>query len=225
MNQTGDRSIEDVITARGISEVLHFTTNRGFLGCLATGSVLPRKMLKQEQLLERILTLNAPYRTEEQDWFDKSEDWLSYVNLSISEISTNLFKYSQRWHQDEDLFWVIMSFDPVLATDEGVYFSTTNNIYPLTQRLAGSRGLAALFAPEVPRRGNWVARRFQRASNLPTCEQAEILYPGPLPLHYLRRVYVRQGEESDRIHAMLAAYRWQSVDVLVQEDKFKGAPN
>jgi len=80
-------------------------------------------------------------------------------------------------------------------------------------------------AAVVPRRPGWAARRGQRPRNLPTCEQAEVLYPNALALHYLQRVYVRQGEESDRVHAMLANYGRDDVGVLVQEEKFRGAPN
>ena len=218
-------SVLAIIATRGISEVLHFSTNRGFLGCLVTGAVLPRNRLKETELLEHILTLNAPFRTEEEGWFNKERMWISYVNLSISESSSNLFRFSLKWHEGADLSWVIMSFNPVLMADEGVFFTTTNNIYQLTRRASGAAGLEALFETDIPRKPGWTAHRRQRPPNLPTCEQAEVLYPDELPLHYLQRVYVREGEDSDWAHAMLRAYGREDVDVLVQDAKFRGAPN
>src|ERR1051326_8528017 len=110
MTDTDRAAINNIVEARKITEVLHFTTSRGLVGCLASGFVLPRDKLRKEQNLQYIVTMNAPYRSEELPGFDKSRNWISYINLSISEISINLFKYSLRWHAGEDLFWVIMSF-------------------------------------------------------------------------------------------------------------------
>jgi ssDNA thymidine ADP-ribosyltransferase, DarT len=143
---------------------------------------MPRLRLRREQLLEHILTLNAPFRAEEEPWFDRSREWAKYVNLSISEITTNLFRHSLKWHEGKDISWVIMSFDPTLMADDGVFFSTTNNIYPLTERGRGPGALEALFAPMVRRKPGWVAIRGNRPQNLPTCEQAEVLYPTGLPM-------------------------------------------
>src|SRR5262245_61846616 len=125
---------------RGITEVVHFSTNFGLTGCLHSGFVLSRSRLKAEDQLERILTLNAPFRSEEADWFDKTQNWIDYVNLSVSEITTNLFRASLRWHEGKDVYWVIMAFSIELLDDPGIFFTTTNNIYPFTVR---GLGLAA----------------------------------------------------------------------------------
>lgn len=226
MSGSGRDAVLKIVTERGIQEVLHFTTNLGFVGCLATKAVLPRNRLKKEQFLQHILTLNAPFRAEEEDWFDQTEKWIDYVNLSISAISANLFRSSSlRWHAAASFSWVIMSFDPALMADEGVYFSTTNNIYPLTTRASGARGLEALFAPSVPRKPGWAAYRGARAAHLPTCEQAEVLYPKMLPIRYLRRLYVADGEDSDWAHCILSQYGRLDVQVVVNRTKFAGNPN
>lgn len=224
MTQSG--TVADIINERQIHEIVHFTTNLGFLGCLAKGAVLPRNRLRNDELLEHILTLNAPFRAEEEDWFDRTQNWIDFVNLSISEISVNLFKHSAlKWHAGKDIFWVIMSFDPALMIDPGVYFSTTNSIYEHTIRTVGGSGLESLFSPAVRRKGTWKAVRGNRPPYLPTCEQAEVLYPAGLPMDYLRKVYVRTGDEQDNVHCALGTYGRKDVEVVVNLEKFYGAPN
>jgi len=220
-----DTTIADIIARRRIKEVVHFTTNLGFLGCLAKGSVLPRSRLPKEKLLEHILTLNAPFRTENEPWFDKTKNWTDYVNLSISDISTNLYRHSLGWHAGKNIFWLIMSFDPLLMEEAGVYFCTTNNIYALTSRGTGADGLEALFAQTVPRKHGWTASRGNRAQHLPTCEQAEVLYPDGLSLSYLRKVYVGEGEQSDWVYSVLAQYGQDAVEIVIDKAKFQGVPN
>jgi hypothetical protein len=225
VNASSKLTIQDIIQAREIREVVHFTTNLGFLGCLATGEVLPRNRLRDVQLLQHILTLNAPFRAEDEDWFDRTENWIEFVNLSISEISTNLFGFSLKWHADKHLFWVIMGFDPILMGDDGVFFSTTNNIYPFTRRGAGPAALEALFAAAVPRKAGWKVVRGNRSAHLTTCEQAEVLYPNGVPMEYLETVYVRAGEDGDWATAMLRTYNRSDVQVILDPGKFNGSPN
>jgi hypothetical protein len=122
MSDISANEILAIISDRCIAEVLHFTTNLGFLGCLATNQIMPRSRLRQEQLLEHILTLNAPFRAEEEPWFDRTQNWAGCVNLSISEITTNLFRHSLKWHNEPHVSWVVLSLDPKLMADEGVFF-------------------------------------------------------------------------------------------------------
>lgn len=217
-------SVSELARQRGITEVVHFSTNLGLTGCLHNEMVLPRNRLKTEEKLENILTLNAPFRSEEEAWFDKTENWINFVNLSVSEITTNLFRASLKWHAGRDIYWVIMSFDVDLLDQKGVYFTTTNNIYPYTVRGMGTAGFEAMFASEVRRRGTWKAYRGRRPARLTTCEQAEVLFPDGLPMSYLRRVYVRSGEEADRVHAVLAQFGRDDVEVLEDANKFHGQP-
>ena len=217
-------SVSEIARNRGITEVVHFSTNLGLTGCLHNGMVLPRNRLKAEEKLENILTLNAPFRSEEEAWFDKSRNWINFVNLSVSEITTNLFRASLRWHKGKDIYWLIMAFDVSLLDHQGVFFATTNNIYPHTNRGLGPSGFEALFAREVRRKPGWRAVRGRRPPHLTTCEQAEVLFPDGLPMSYLGRVYARTGEEADRVHALLAQFGREDVEVQENADKFHGKP-
>jgi hypothetical protein len=134
-----------------IEEVVHFTTNRGLVGIFASKSVLSRRRLPNDKYLEHILHPNSMVRHEEARQFDKSEDWLDFVNCSISEINTSFFRFSRGWPHNKALWWAILSFDPAIMTHGGVYFATTNNSYEHCRRQAGLAGLRALFIPAVLR--------------------------------------------------------------------------
>lgn len=183
-------SVAEVIERDGIAKVLHFTTNTGFLGMLASGGILSRQRLPEEKYLERVYRPNAAIR--------KDPEWLDYVNLSISHINTEFFEHSSRWHRDRDVWWCVVSLDPVVLTHEDVYFATTNNMYSGVKRQTGQEGLEALFAPVVTRwAGNTVSRPRDQPKALTTCHQAEALYPVCVPSKYFRGIYVATGEHAD----------------------------
>ena len=73
------RTIADVIAKRGITEILHFTTNHGVLGMFAKRAILPRRTLPAEKYLEHVYKPNAEVR--------KDPAWTGHVSLSISRVS------------------------------------------------------------------------------------------------------------------------------------------
>lgn len=217
-------TIVEQCALRGITELLHFTTNRGVVGTLYSGALISRRRLPEEKYLSHVLALNSPTRREEDADFDKSEDWLDYVNLSVSEINTSFLGFSRNWHRD--LWWAILSFDSIIAGHEGVYFATTNNSYDRCIRMPGDNGFSGLFAPLVHRKSpSWSIQRVQRADRLTTCQQAEILYPGAVSLEYLRKIYVSEEDHYYSVYSMLRTASVQGVEVVVDTSKFRGAPN
>lgn len=214
------------IKRRGITELLHFTTNRGIVGVLDSGFLLSRHRVRQEDSLRYILHCNATNRPEENNFFDKSENWIDYVNLSISEINRRYFEFSQSWHLNADIWWGILSFDSVAIADDGVYFATTNNAYDRCIRKKGLEGFKDLFAPVIARKSTgWNAHRLTRAERLPTCEQAEVLYPGELPVRYLRRIYVLNEACYDIAIGWLDEFGHTDVDIQINPQKFQGMKN
>ncbi len=223
-------TIAEEIEERGISEILHFTTNRGVTGILHNRHLMARPYLNTDQYLRHVLQLNWEDRPEERPYFDKSENWINFVNLSISEINECLFRLSKRRHQAAGLWWCILSFDPEIMTHDGVRFATTNNGYDACVRGSGQLGLQALFAPRVQRKvngpyGPWSVSRSGRSTELPTCEQAEVLYPDQLSLEYLRKIYVVEDEHHDMIAGLLVDFGYENIEVLVEPVKFRGQPN
>ena len=192
---------------------------------LAEGHVLSRRILPTNKYLENVAFANAKFRPEESAHFDKKQDWLDYINLSISEINRSFFDVSKRWHKDQDVWWVILSFDPAILEHDGVYFATTNNKYEWCERDPGLTGLAKLFAKVVRREGEWSARRGGRADHLPTCQQAEVLYPSRLSLAFLRCIYVSEDDQSDMVKSMLRMLDLTDVEVAICPKKFEGIPN
>lgn len=213
------------IKHREISEVCHFTTNRGLVGMLAEGKLLSRRGLPKKSYLMNVAFPNAKYRPEDSAQFNKDKDWLDYVNLSISEINAYFFNVSKRWHKDADVWWAICAFDAEIITHNGVYFATTNNKYGGCIRSDGVEGLEALFAPLIRREPTWVVSRRDRSNSLPTCQQAEVLYPGHVEMSHLRRVYVETDEHSDTVRGWLREFGFKGVEVQVSPEKFLGRPN
>lgn len=183
-------TISEIVERRGITEVLHFSTNHGLTGILGEGAVLSRQRLPESEYLEHVYEPNASVR--------KDAAWLDYVNLSISRINAEFFGHASRWHAHRELWWCALSFDPVVLSDDGVVFATTNNIYSGCRRSAGSDGLEALFAGTVRHwEGNNVGRPDDIPASWTTCHQAEVLYPKRLSCARLRRVYVATGAHAD----------------------------
>jgi hypothetical protein len=194
-------TIEQFVADRGITEVLHFTTNHGLIGILAAGALLSRDELNAEDLLDSVKLLNCSTR--------KDPEWTGHVNLSISAVNKDFLGYSQNWHPPRDgVWWAVLSFSPRILTDPGVVFTTTNNTYHATvQRGEGLDGLTALFGPEIPwGYYGYVARRRPTApTQLPTHLQAEVLYPGRVPLADLQAIYVPEGDHIDDVRGMMTS--------------------
>jgi hypothetical protein len=218
-------TIQGIIDGRGLREVLHFTTERGLVGTLASRALKSRYRLPNDKYLQHILHVNAAERPEARAFFDKSANWLDYVNLSISEINRRYFEVSEGWHAEKDVWWTILSFDAVVITHERVVFATTNNSYDMCIRNSGPEGLNALFAPVIDRKPSWRAYRRSRATDLPTCEQAEVLYPEAISTDFLRRVYVREEEHQDQVSGWPEEFGLPGVEVVWSPTKFLGKKN
>ncbi len=223
-------SLADEISRREISEVVHFTTNRGLIGSLASQSLLSRPLLGEDAYLRHVLKLNSAVRPEESALFDKTEDWLRFVNLSISEINRRFLDVSRKWHTNADVWWCILSFEASIMTHENVWFATTNNGYPDCQRDRLEPGFNALFAPRILRKkagfnGPWYANRGVRPQHLATCEQAEVLYPERVSLEHLKVVYVEKVDHHDAVVGWLDEFGYSNVRVVVDLQKFQGRQN
>lgn len=217
--------INSLINHKEITEILHFTTERGLTGCAGSKFVLSRKALNEDQYLSEIASPVSHERKEAQETFNKDKNWLDYINLSISEINTSYFNAAKRWFIGEDRWWCIMSFDPIILTHPGVYFTTTNNIYTSVIRTEGITGFQNMFSEQIIRWYRNIINRNGRELRLTTCEQAEVLYPNPLSMIFLKAVYVQNSEQAASIHGTLMSFGFQSVNVIICPDKFLGVPN
>ena len=200
--QRRDAAVAAYAGERGITEVLHFTTNKGALGIFASGAVKPTIELGADEYLAHIYTQNCSDRT-------KDIEWTGYVSLSISRVNNWMFSRSEGWHGTEDVWWVVLALDVSLLADPGVYFVTTNNTYTsCLRRGTGANGLRALYAPSVE--WGWYGSRKARYRGTPdawpTDPQAEVLYPGQIPVSQLRAVYVRDEEHADTVSSWFSIF-------------------
>jgi len=209
-------TIKEIIQRRGIKEILHYTTNKGLIGILDAGKVKSRDRLQADQRLEFILKLNTPKVRDDPKWVD-------FVNLSISRINTDLFKISsEKWHPGSDLWWCILSFDPIILTHNGTYFTTTNNIYTGVKRNQGAVGLEALFSDMIIRwSGNIISRPRKLHESCPTCRQAEVLYPKELSTTFLQTIYVETDEKADAAYGIIGGVKHPEILVKVDPAKFQ----
>lgn len=208
-------TVADVIAQRNIEEILHFTTNKGVLGILDSRSLKSRERLLADQRLEYILQPNAADRS-------KDAAWLDYVNLSISRINSNFFSVSSgNWHKDKNLWWCILSFVPEILAHDGVFFTTTNNIYTGVRRDSGPAGLENMFAEQITQ---WIGRVVRRdaaiADNWPTCVQAEVLYPAQVSTEYLQKIYVNDEQSADELAGQLSMLRHPIVPIEIRPELF-----
>ncbi|GHC37372.1 hypothetical protein GCM10010096_03560 [Alcaligenes pakistanensis] len=208
-------SVGEIVLSRNITEVLHFTTNRGCLGVLAKQSLMARQRLAEDNTLEFILQVNAEDRSRDAAWHD-------YVNLSISRINTHFFNVSGHWHRDKDIWWCILSFSPEILEHSGVHFTTTNNMYSGVRRAVGAEGLNALFAPSIVQwHSSVVARKAGLPNHMTTCMQAEALYPGGVSTEFLRAIYVADDAHADEVAGQIGAVCHRKVDIIVEPNRFE----
>lgn len=195
-------AVADAARQLGITQVVHFTSQKGALGVLASWAVQSRARLPDDGYLEYIYEPNARIR--------KDPAWLDYVNLSIERINDWMFSTSVRWHAAEGNPWVVLSFDSQVLAHPGVVFTTTNNIYPAVKRAEGLPGFSQMFANAVAGWDPWqrctvTHNRAGKRRSWPTDRQAEVLYPGELSCEYLQRIDVQTESALDAVHGALGA--------------------
>lgn len=208
-------TIADFIAAKGITEVLHFTTYQGLLGILAARGVLSRYRLEEDELTQAI---QLPVWSVRKD-----PDWTDYVNLSITEMSDRMFATSKKRH-GSDVWWAVLSFSPEILTHEGVWFTTTNNTYEgKVRRGEGLEGLEDLWSDAIPW-GPYTSISYRHKyvpDNRPTDPQAEVLYPIAVALDYLQAIYVKEEEHIDTIAGWKAGTSNEQVHVEHRPGAFK----
>lgn len=211
-------TIAQLVAARGIAEVLHFTTNFGLIGVGARSAVLSRALLDVDAYLEHICRPVWGNRS-------KDADWAGYVNMSISRISARMFTVSRKNIAGADLWWPVLSFSPDILSDAGVVFTTTNNSYGETvKRGDGVCGLEALFGEKIPwgHYGSVSNRRTSMPDSWTTNDQAEVLYPRQLALDHLKAVYVETEDLVDDAMATLRLFpETMSVPVICMPEVYQ----
>lgn len=207
-----DLPLQRVASERGIREVLHFTTEKGLLGCLRKGALLSRKRVQDDPDLAFIFT---------RVWPRRDLEWIDHVSMSLTRINRGL--YSKAARNLPELWWGILSFSVELLDDPDVVFTTTNNAYhEVCERAEGVDGLQAMFKQRIPWGyfGSVKHRGSSRPRNLPTDLQAEVLYPGEVPLGFLSAIYVPEEQHRRLVLAWCEVLGQDEPTVEVRPDLF-----
>jgi hypothetical protein len=200
-------SVAALARERGISEILHYTSQHGVMGSIAKWRVLSRARLEDDEDLAFIF---------EGVWPRRDPAWVDYISLSVSAINASLYNSSRQNHPE--WWWAVLSFELEILDHEGVWFTTTNNVYDdVCRRAQGTDGFEDMFSEAVPW-GYWgsVKRRTDRIpDHLTTDRAAEVLYPGQLSLDYLQRIYVPGAQHRRLVHAWCDTYGRTELPVEV----------
>jgi hypothetical protein len=154
-------------------------------------------------------------------WPVRAPAWADYISLSISRINASLYDKSRARYPD--WWWAVMSFSLDILDHDGVWFTTTNNVYEeVLERGCGVDGFEALFKERVPWGycGSVCVRREGHPEHWTTDRQAEVLYLGELSLDHLRRIYVPGSQHRALVLAWCEAFQKPEYEVLVDTAVF-----
>jgi hypothetical protein len=165
------------------------------MGALRKGTLLSRKQVADDPDLAFIF-LGV--------WPVKAPAWVDYISLSIHSINLDLWKRAVR--NLPERWWAVLAFDPEILDNAGVWFATTNNIYPACQRSQGVEGFRALYADPVLGKYSHPHTREGLPRAQPTDRAAEVLYPTGIALEYLRRIFVGTPEHRRMVRAWCSAF-------------------
>jgi hypothetical protein len=193
----------------GITELVHYTTQKGVHGTIASKAILSRARLDKDEYLQHI---------REPVWPRKDPAWVDHISLSVTSINDDLF-FRSRGHYPH-LWWAVFSVSPSILDDEGVVFTTTNNIYPAVRRGRGIDGFRAIFADPVTGRYGRVHTRAGLPGSQPTDRAAEVLYPARISTEHLQAVYVTEPDHKYTVLAWCEALDHPDIAVDIRPDVF-----
>lgn len=202
-------SPSDAAARRGVKHLLHYTTQKGIHGTIASKALLSRAQLDQEEYLALI---------REPVWPRRDAPWIDHISLSATTINDDLFRRS-RSHFPH-LWWAVIAVSPAVLDDAGVVFTTTNNIFPSVRRGEGSAGFEVMFADEVVGRYGVVHTRAGLPDAQPTDRAAEVLYPQRIETNHIQAIYVMEPDHKHMILGWCAALDHQDIPVEVRPDVF-----
>lgn len=194
---------------RGVSQLVHYTTQKGIEGTIASKALVSRAGLEKEEVLALI---------REPVWDRRDAPWIDHISLSVTSINDDLFRRSR--NHFPHLWWAVIAVSPAVLDDDGVVFTTTNNIYPSVMRGTGASGFEAMFADEVVGRYGVVHTRAGLPEAQPTDRFAEVLYPKRIETSHIEAIYVMEPGHKNMILAWCAALDHPDIAVEVRPDAF-----
>lgn len=198
--------------ARGVSEIRHYTSERGVMGSIMRGRLLSRDRVEGDPDLAFIF---------EGVWERRDPEWVDHISMSVSQINVDLYQSSRK--RFPDYWWAVMAFDVAMLDAPDVVFTTTNNVYDdVCRRAPGIAGFEDMFADEVPfgYHGSVKYRPASRAAHLTTDRAAEVLFPGEVTLDSMQALYVPGRQHKRMVDAWCEVYEHPELPVLIDPSPF-----
>lgn len=200
----------DAATQRDVRELVHYTTQKGVHGTIASAAILSRAQLDSDEYLEHI---------RKGVWPRRDHLWIDHISLSVSSINDVLFRQSRPHHPS--MWWGVFSVSPSILDDANVWFTTTNNIFPAVRRGQGVEGFEAMFADPVEGRYGAIHTRAGLPCSQPTDRAAEVLYPQRISTQNVQKVYVTEPEHRHLILAWCEALEHPDLEIEIRPDVFE----
>lgn len=191
---------------RQITRLVHFTPFLNLLGIFDLRGIKPRDEISAYAQEHKDEDLMAYISWNDKLRLDRRTDC---VNLSIQRINAPLFsRFKDGFESGEP--WCIFEIDPSCLQKDGVMFTVANAAATAVRQngtAGGIAGLRALYQNviTVPKfQGVSIYRRTSRTP--PSCTtsvQAEVLYPGEIPLEKIMGMIFESEEAATRAKVML----------------------
>jgi len=199
----------DAAMQRCVKELLHYTTQKGVHGTIASAAILSRAQLDKDEHLEHI---------RKGVWPRRDHRWLDHISLSVTSINDLLFRQSRANHPA--MWWAVFSVSPSILDDDGIWFTTTNNIFPAVKRDQGVAGFEAVFADPVEGRYGTMYTRAGVPCSQPTDRAAEVLYPQRISTNKVQLVYVSEASHRHHVLAWCDALEHPDLEIEIRPDMF-----
>ncbi|WP_410501887.1 RecQ family ATP-dependent DNA helicase [Exiguobacterium acetylicum] len=178
----------DYLKKRNVNEILHFTDIENLESIFLNG-ILPRNVLDQK---------NISYISNDELRLDGK----SHINLSISNLNTNMFYKFRKDYKDRR--YIIFSLDPTLIKEmnSSDYYFTSENAASNKSQIVSVEELFTGFRGNLP-------------TNCPTNNQSELIIKTTIPTKYINVIYV----ENDFDHATVQKV-FPTIKVIRTNKKF-----
>lgn len=202
---------------RGVTRLVHFTPLNNLLGIIELGAIVARDRLqtlareRSGMFLLDYIAFNDRLRLDHRT---------GHVNLSVQHPNTRLLRRFRAVCTCD--VWCVLLVSPACLEAPGVLFAVGNAASRRVRQggiAGGVAGFEAMFRDEQVSANQFQARRLTRCGlddNLPTDPQAEILFPGEIPLRLVDGIVFEDPLSLARAQAALrlAGHEGQSVTPL-----------
>lgn len=209
---------ENVINAKGIDSLIHFTPTINLLSIYEQGRLLSRNLLEKNDIDDTLLDFIEFIDSIRYD--DKN-----YINLSISSPNYFLFnRFRERTQDKPYINWCILKINPKYIYQKDTLFSVTNAASSIAKYNYGISGdlekFNLLFADKITTkfgsisRGNLIAK-------YPTDVQAEVLVKNEIELSDIMQICFK--DESELAKAKAAMIGFDTSKFVVDSQLFSNS--